>query len=278
MKSIGITGGKGMLGSDIKKLAEANGFTVRIYDLPEFDITADADIETLVADNDVIVNCAAYTAVDQAESEPELCRSVNAEAVKKIGKAAKHADKYVLHISTDFVFGDNGENALKESDSANPLSVYGATKLEGEQLLQESGCRNGIIRVQWTYGLHGKHFVSKIAELAERLDSLKVVDDQYGSPTPTTLAAQAVMCFIKGEVEGLYHFAAKGYASRYDVAKLILDKLGIEKVVSPCSSMEFSAPAERPLNSRFDCAKIDAVLDFERPEWQDALVAFLDKN
>lgn len=267
-----------MLGSDIKALAEECGYTGRIYDLPEFDITVEADLEKMVAENDFIINCAAYTAVDQAETETEICQAVNADAIGILGKVAKTADKYVLHISTDFVFGDDGCEPLIETDVPCPLGVYGATKLHGEELLELSECRHAIIRVQWTYGLHGKHFVSKIADLAERLDKLKVVDDQWGSPTPTSAVAKAVMCFIEWEIEGLYHFAAKGYASRYEVAKFILEKKGIGKGVEPCSSSEFSAPAARPLNSRFNCSKIDQVLDFERPDWQDALGDFLDKT
>lgn len=264
-----------MLGSDIIELADNLGFSTRIYDLPEFDITNDADIEAMVAENDILVNCAAYTAVDQAESEPEKCRTINALAVGKIGEVAKLANKYILHISTDFVFGDNGDRALSEDDMTNPLSMYGTSKLEGEQLLQQSGCRNAIIRIEWTYGLHGKYFVSKIIELSERLDSLQIVGDQFGAPTPTTAVARAVMCFIQEETEGLYHFAARGYGSRYDVAKFVFEKLGITKTLTPCSSTAFAAPAQRPLNSRFDCSKIDGILDFERPEWQDALEEFL---
>jgi len=278
MKTVGITGGKGMLGSDIRYLAEKHGYDVRIYDLPEFDITSEKDIVRIVSENAVIINCAAYTAVDKAESEPDICRKVNADAVGLLGRVAKSADKYLLHISTDFVFGDGGNKALDENDMTNPLGVYGCTKLEGEQLLQQSGCRNSIIRVQWTYGSYGKHFISKIAELAEKLDSLKVVDDQFGAPTPTNLVAEAVMCLIKKRAEGLYHFAAEGCASRYEVAGFIINKLGLETNLTPCSSDEFSAPAARPLNSRFNCSKIDKVLDFERPAWQEALEAFLERK
>jgi len=264
-----------MLGSDIAVLAETLGYTVNIYDLPEFDLTAHHNIESMVADNDIIINCAAYTAVDQAESEEEICRSVNADAVGFLGKTANLANKYVLHISTDFVFGDDGDCALNENSATYPLSVYGATKLQGETLLHDSECRNGIIRVQWTYGLNGQHFISKIAELANKLDSLKVVDDQYGAPTPTSSVAEAVMFFVKNEIEGLYHYAAKGYASRYEVAELIVSQLALPTLLTSCSSADFPAPAARPFNSRFDCSKIDRELDFERPDWREALKIFL---
>ena len=278
MKIVGITGGKGMLGSDVGVLAKKQGYDVRIFDLPEFDISNREDIEKIVSESDVIINCAAYTAVDKAESESDICRRVNADAVGMLGEIAKLADRYVIHISTDFVFGDKGDKPLTENAETNPLGVYGVTKLEGEQLLQHSGCRNSIIRIQWTYGQHGDHFVSKIAELAEKLDVLKVVDDQFGAPTPTTSVARALMCFVDNEIEGLYHFSAGGYASRYDVAEVILNKLNLNTSLTACSSDAFTAPAKRPLNSRFNCSKIDKVLDFERPEWRKTLEDFLVKR
>jgi dTDP-4-dehydrorhamnose reductase len=273
---IGITGGRGMLGSDIKKLAEKEGFSTSIYDLPEFDLTKQEDIEKMVSECDLIVNCAAYTAVDKAEEVPELAEAVNATAVAKLAESAKLAGKYLLHISTDFVFGDDSDTPMNEDYPTNPLSVYGATKLHGEELLVNSECRHAIIRIQWTYGTNGNHFISKIAELAEKLDQLTVIDDQIGSPTPTEYVAKAVICFIKNKTEGLYHFAAEGYASRYDVAKFIIEELNIKTPITPCLSSEFKTPAQRPKNSRFNCSKIDKVLDFKRPDWQSALKSFLN--
>jgi len=272
---IGITGGRGMLGSDIKILAEKEGFEVLIYDLPEFDLTKEKDIEKIVSECDIIVNCAAYTAVDKAEEEPELAKAINATAVAKLAESAKLADKYILHISTDFVFGDDSDRPMNEDYTTNPLSVYGATKLHGEELLINSGCRHAIIRIEWTYGTNGNHFISKIAELAEKLDQLSVIDDQIGSPTPTEDVAKAVISFIKNRTEGLYHFAAEGYASRYEVAEFIINKLNITTPIAPCSSSEFVTPAQRPKNSRFDCSKIDKVIDFKRPNWKSALSKFL---
>lgn len=267
-----------MLGSDINQLLKECGFPVQIYDLPEFDLTEKKNIEQMITANDIIINCAAYTAVDQAEKDSDLCHKINAEAVGQIGELARLAGKYVIQISSDFVFGDDGNQPLAEDFPTNPLSVYGASKLAGEDLLVSSGCRNAIIRIEWTYGLHGNHFVSKIIDIAKERDFLKVVDDQYGAPTPTKAVAMALRCFLDHEIEGLYHFAADGYASRYDVAKCILDTVGIKKNLEGCSSMEFSAPAKRPLNSRFDCSKIDKVLNFKRPDWKKALEDFLGES
>jgi dTDP-4-dehydrorhamnose reductase len=278
MTTIGITGGRGMLGSDINEKAEAAGYKVNIYDLPECDLRDEKNIEQIVGSNDIIINCAAYTAVDKAESEKDICSEINAEVPGKIGKLAAEQGKYVIHISTDFVFGDSSSEPLTEESLTNPLSIYGATKLEGEKKLAESGCRNAVIRVQWTYGKNGNHFVSKIIELAEKMPELKVVADQYGSPTPTSAAADAVLCFVRKQIEGLFHFAAEGYTNRFETAKFILNELNIDIPLSPCDSSCFPAPAKRPLNSRFDCSKIDKVLDFRRPEWKEAMKKFIAGN
>jgi len=275
MSRIAILGGKGMLGSDLAKLAESAGHEVNVFDLPEFNITRNADIRNAVSSADFIVNCAAYTAVDKAETERGTCRSVNALAVGSLAKFAKNENKYLIHISTDFVFGDESEKSLSEDDTPNPLGWYGATKLEGEKLLQSSGCRSAIVRVEWTYGRNGVNFISKFLDVAKKNPKLKVVGDQTGSPTWTADVARAIMCLLKNRTEGLYHFADAGYASRYEVAKFIMREKGIDKEITSCSSSDFPAPAQRPLNSRFNCSKIDKVIDFKRPTWQESMSAFL---
>jgi len=275
MSRIALLGGKGMLGSDLAELAESAGHEVSVFDLPEFNITQNDDIRNAVSHADVIVNCAAYTAVDKAESERETCKAVNASAVESLAKFSKKKNKYLIHISTDFVFGDESENALSEDDTPSPLSWYGITKLEGEKLLQASDCRNAIVRLEWTYGTHGVNFISKLLEAANRNPKLKVVGDQTGSPTWTADAARAIMCLIKNRTEGLYHFAADGYASRYEVAKFILREKNIDKEIISCSSSVFPTPAKRPKNSRFNCSKIDKILDFKRSSWQESMADFL---
>ncbi len=272
---LAIIGGKGMLGTDLAAVARDNGMAVKIYDLPEFDITNRNDLEKVVNSADWIVNCAAYTQVDRAESEPGICTAVNAVAVCELGKLVNRKNKYLVHISTDFVFGDTLKRPLREDDPPHPLGVYGRTKLEGERLLDDTGCRHAIMRVQWTYGKHGENFITKILSLAKKLDKLKVVDDQLGAPTHTVDMARAIMALLRKQAEGLYHFAAEGYATRYEVAAFIFKELKINIPLSPCSSDEFPAPAKRPKNSRFNCEKIDGVLDFVRPTWRDSLGSFL---
>lgn len=276
MKKLAIIG-KGMLGSDLADLASSADWKVSSYDLPEFDLTNEQQLKELVNSADCIVNCAAYTNVDKAESEQDICTAVNAAALKTLGELAVATDKYLVHISTDFVFGDLTDAPQNEDDPTNPLSVYGATKLAGEQNLLNSGCRCGIIRVQWSYGSKGNNFITKILELARKLPELKVVEDQTGAPTWTKDMARAIIDFLNNQTQGLYHFAAAGYTTRFEVAKMIVEYFKLDTKLSPCKSSEFPAPAGRPHNSKFDCSKIDKVLTFERPAWQDSLKKFFDE-
>ena len=276
MKKLAIIG-KGMLGSDVAASAKATGWNVSSYDLPEFDLTDKQQVKGLVSSADCIVNCAAYTNVDKAESEKDICTAVNADALKTLGEFAAVDNKYVVHISTDFVFGDLTDKAQKEDDPTNPLSVYGATKLAGEQNLLASGCKCAVIRVQWSYGVNGNNFITKILELAKKLPELKVVEDQTGAPTWTRDMARAIIDFLNNQTQGLYHFAAKGYTTRFEVAKAIVEHFKLDTKLSPCKSSEFPTPAGRPHNSKFDCSKIDKVLSFERPNWQDSLKKFFEE-
>ncbi|MGL4854868.1 MAG: dTDP-4-dehydrorhamnose reductase, partial [Lentisphaeria bacterium] len=246
-----------------------------VFDFPKFDITCDETLISAVSGFDTVVNCAAYTNVDKAEDEPELANEVNHLAVAKLAKLCKELEVYLIHISTDFVFDGSNDLPWQESDQAKPLSVYGETKYKGEQALLNINDQAAVIRVQWTYGNSGINFISKICDWATKLDTIKVVDDQIGSPTPTTSVAQAIVDFIEKQPAGLFHFAAEGYASRFETAKLIIETLKLPTNVIACASTEFTAKATRPLNSRFDCHKIDAILSFERPNWRDALTEYL---
>jgi dTDP-4-dehydrorhamnose reductase len=277
MKILAVLGANGMLGFDLIKKAETEGWQVKKFDLPNFDITDSAHLKHAVDSTDCIVNCAAYTNVDKAEEEKDICEAVNATAPGMLGKLAAEAGKYVVQISTDFVYGDLKNEPQSENDSPNPLSVYGQSKLDGENKLLASGCECGIIRVQWSYGINGVNFITKLAGLAARLPKLKVVEDQSGAPTWTADMASAIQCFLRKRPQGVYNFAANGYATRFDTAQVIASELGLDVELTPCSSDEFPVVATRPHNSKFNCSKIDEVLDFTRPEWQDSLRVFLKK-
>lgn len=273
-----ILGGRGMLGSDLQTVAQQRGMAVEVYDMPEFDITDDARLEAIVADSEVIVNCAAYTNVEKAESEPDLANQVNGYAVGRLGQLAKKSDTAVLHISTDFVFDGTQSTPYVETDTPKPLSVYGSSKLLGETLLTESGCRSCIIRVQWTYGQHGVNFITKILQAAKTRDSLQVVDDQVGSPTHTLQAAEIICDYLDRPdfPRGLYHLAAAGYVSRYEMTRFLFEKMGVQTPVHPCQTSDFKTAAQRPLSSRFNCEKLETLLGRKLLTWQEMLTRYLE--
>ena len=207
---IAVLGGRGMLGTDLVQQLRKEGFTPTAYDLPECDITDEAQLRKAVAGCDSIVNCAAYTNVDGAETEQALADRVNATAVRQLGQIAKDNQQWVLHISTDFVFDGFGDHPYNETDAPSPLSEYGRSKLAGERLLTATGCSCAIVRVQWTYGLHGTNFIKKLLERAKRMSELRVVDDQVGSPTATVDVARALCDLACKKPEGLLHLASQG--------------------------------------------------------------------
>jgi dTDP-4-dehydrorhamnose reductase len=264
-----------MLGTDLVAACAEQGFTVRIYDLPHFDVTDAAQMREAVRAADVVLNCAAYTDVDGAETHAERAHRVNGSAVGCLGALAREEGTWVLHFSTDFVFDGTLDRPYRETDAPNPINEYGRSKLEGEQALDESGCAHCIVRLQWTYGVHGKNFISKIVERARSGQPLRVVDDQIGAPTATTEVAKAACNLLADRVEGLFHFAGAGYASRYEVAGFVLDRLAVDVALEPCRSSEYPAPATRPLNSRFDCSRIQSVLGTVIEPWQGPLERFV---
>ena len=276
-KVIAILGGRGMLGTDLAELCRQQNYDVKIYDLPQFDITDQQQLESVVDNCDSVINCAAYTNVDGAESQAELAYKVNAEAVGRLGEIISRQNKFLLHISTDFVFDGKSDAPYTEQDQPNPISEYGRTKLEGERLLLKTGCNCCIVRVQWTYGKAGNNFVTKLLERAKTQPELKVVDDQIGSPTATTEVAK-VLCELLKKMPGeLFHFASSGYVSRYDMAKFVLDKKGINTPVLPCKTSDYKSPAARPLNSRFNCSKISDFLGITIENWQMPLSRFTEQ-
>lgn len=274
-KSITILGGRGMLGSDLAPALVRAGQQVKVLDLPEFDLTKAGDRSAALKGAQVVVNCAAFTNVDQAEERVDTARAVNGAAVGSLGAAARERGVFVVHISTDFVFDGRQTRPYLEIDPPNPINAYGRSKLEGELSLQRSGCAHAILRVQWSYGRHGANFITKILERARTGVELKVVADQFGAPTWTVDMAGTILCLIRARQEGLYHFANAGYASRFEVAEFIVRELNLPAKVTPTTSADFPLPAARPKSSRFDTAKIQAILDSPIRPWQAALAEFL---
>lgn len=243
---------------------------------------------------DVIVNAAAYTAVDKAENEPELAHIINTLAPGMLAKQARRHNAWLIHYSTDYVFDGNGNTPRAESDSCAPLNIYGKTKLEGEKLIMASGCHHLIFRTSWIYATYGNNFIKTMLRLGKERESLKVVNDQIGAPTGADLLADITAHTIRSAlqrpaVSGMYHLVADEYTSWYSYACLIFDwarqaqlQLRIQPdALLPIPSSSFITPARRPLNSRLDTSKLQNTFDLQLPHWKTGVIHMLselDKN
>ncbi len=276
-ETIAILGGRGMLGSDLDAQLQSRGYQTRVYDLPDFDLTDGEHLKAALNASDAVINCAAYTNVDGAEAAQERAFQVNAAGVGQLGRLARASGSWVLHISTDFVFSGELDRPYVESDTPHPLSAYGRSKLEGEQALKDSGCDHAVVRVQWTYGHHGTNFVKKLLERAHQQGTLKVVDDQIGSPTATVEVAKVLGILLTQRAQGLYHCASQGYVSRFEMARFVVDALDMNVPIQPCKTRDFASPAARPLNSRFNCDKLVEQLGIPMQPWQDSLRNYVEQ-
>lgn len=237
---------------------------------------------------DVIVNAAAHTAVDKAESEPELVRTINALAPAVLAREAKRGNAWLVHYSTDYVFDGSGNRPWRETDTTAPLSVYGATKLEGEQLIRQAGCRHLIFRTSWVYGARGGNFAKTMLRLAQERDRLTVIDDQIGAPTGADLLADVTAhalraAMLQPELSGLYHLVAGGETSWHGYAGFVLDharRAGVplkvaEGAIQPIPTSAFPTSAKRPHNSRLDTAKLQHAFGLNLPMWQTGVARML---
>ncbi|MES9962153.1 MAG: dTDP-4-dehydrorhamnose reductase [Candidatus Sedimenticola sp. 20ELBAFRAG] len=284
-----LLGANGQVGWALKqrlsKLGELKSCTRSDLDLNEFE-----DIRSVVSafKPNVIVNAAAYTAVDKAESEPVQARRINADAVGVLAQEAKHIDAWLLHYSTDYVFDGTKAGAYSETDLPNPLSVYGKTKLEGEELIRRSGCKHIIFRTSWVVGSHGKNFVKTILRLAQEKESIKVVNDQSGAPTSAALIAEVTREVIENLSSemwpvGIYHLAPHGEVSWHGLASFIVasvDELGVrlklnQRHINAICTDEYPAEAKRPSNSRLETSKLESLLSFNLPHWKIGMTDML---
>jgi dTDP-4-dehydrorhamnose reductase len=237
---------------------------------------------------DVIVNAAAHTAVDRAESEPELARTINALAPGVLAAEAKRLGAWLIHYSTDYVFDGSGDEPWLETDPTGPLSVYGASKLEGERLIAESGCRHLIFRTSWVYGARGGNFAKTMLRLAQERDSMKVIDDQMGAPTGAELladvSAHAIRTsLVNPDVAGLYHLVAGGETSWHGYANFVIDfarQAGVPIKVMPDAieavpTSAFPTAATRPHNSRLSTGKLTRAFGLHLPHWQVGVTRML---
>ncbi len=283
-----LTGKHGQVGFELQRALASVG-EVCAVDQPECDLVSVSAIRALVRSfkPHVIVNPAAYTAVDKAESEPELAHAINAVAPGVLGEEAAKGNAWVVHYSTDYVFDGTKLGAYTEDDLTNPQSVYGRTKRDGEIALQASGVRHVIFRTSWVVGVHGSNFAKTILRLAVERESLNVVADQHGTPTSAALLADVTAQLIRQRQRegddkfpfGLYHLVASGETNWCDYARFVVSgalALGKSLKLSPDSiraiaSSEYPLPAKRPANSRLDTQKLRSRFEVELPDWQSGI-------
>jgi|TARA_B110001450_G_scaffold243038_1_gene253933 dTDP-4-dehydrorhamnose reductase len=284
MNNILVTGGNGQLGSELKELApnyQKNNFL--FTDVKTLDITNHTAVKEFIELNNinVIINCAAYTAVDKAESEPELSNAINHLALANFAQIAKDNNIKLVHISTDYVFDGTNYKPYVETDTPNPQSVYGQTKLDGELAMQHiNPKRSIIIRTSWVYSKFGNNFVKTMLNLSKNREEINVVADQIGSPTNAADLAEAILIMlpqIKNENIELFHYSNEGICSWYDFSKAIFEIQGVLVKVNPIESKQYPTPAKRPFYSVLDKSRIKDVFQLEVPFWKDSLKSCLKK-
>ena len=282
-----VTGANGQLGNEIRIVANESSDTYIYTDVVEIeglkttllDITSLDSVRKIVKENDVecIINCAAYTNVDKAETDEAMCELLNAKAVDNLAIAMKEVNGILVHVSTDYVFGGDLYNTpCKEDQKGTPTGVYGKTKLQGERNILLSGCHHIIIRTAWLYSEFGKNFLKTMLNLTASKPELKVVFDQVGTPTYAYDLAAAIYKIVserryKGN-DGVYHYSNEGVCSWYDFTKMIAEYAGHTKCdIHPCHSEEFPSPVKRPAYSVLDKTKIKTTFGVEIPYWTDSL-------
>lgn len=277
-----VTGSNGQLGTHMRMLAPRSRHSWCFTDVDELDITSRESVLSFVTDNDIqlIVNCAAYTNVDRAESDETTALRINAEAVSYLAEAMKQVDGTLIHVSTDYVFGGNKNNTpCSEDEPSNPTGAYGRTKLAGEQAALS--CRSLIFRTAWLYSEYGKNFLLTMLNLTATKPELKVVFDQVGTPTYAGDLANAIFGIIEEESfrehQGIYHFSNEGVCSWYDFAKEIARQSGHTACnIQPCHSDEFPSPVKRPAYSVLDKTKYKQTFNRTIPYWTDSLTICLN--
>ena len=273
-----VTGANGQLGCEMQRLGTVSPNNYIFTDVAELDITnADAVMNAVKsASIDIIVNCAAYTNVDKAESDEATAELINATAVGNLAKAMKEVGGTLFHVSTDYVFGCDGNTPRTEDMPLNPLGVYGRTKLHGEQAIAESGCKALVFRTAWLYSEFGNNFLKTMMRLTAEREQLNVVFDQVGTPTYAGDLALAIFSIIEAGVyegnEGIYHFSNEGVCSWYDFAVEIATAAGNTNCrINPCHSSEFPSPVTRPPYSVLDKTKIKNTFDIDIPHWRESM-------
>lgn len=277
-KRVLVTGANGQLGREMQRLGAVLPNQYIFTDVEELDITDGQAVEQFIEEQkiNIVVNCAAYTNVDRAEDDEDMAEAINATAVCNLARAVKRVDGVLFHVSTDYVFGGDGNTPRTEDMPLNPLGVYGRTKLHGEQAIAEQGCRAIIIRTAWLYSEFGNNFLKTMLRLTGERENLNVVFDQVGTPTYAGDLAMTIFSIIEGDMyignEGIYHFSNEGVCSWYDFAQEIATAVGHTGCkITPCHSNEFPSKVTRPSYSVLDKSKIKRTFGVDIPHWRESM-------
>ena len=274
-----VTGYAGQLGFDTVRELEARGVECRGVDLEDFNLTDAKAVKDYVQSYrpDAVVHCAAYTGVDRAESQPEVCAAVNGMGTLNVARAALSVGAKMVYISTDYVFSGAGDAPWEEDDPYGPLNVYGMSKVQGEDAVRSLMTRFFILRSSWVFGKNGNNFVRTMLRLGREKKEIRVVCDQVGSPTYSRDLARVICDLLPTEKYGIYHVRNEGYISWYDFACMIMEKAGLHCRVIPVPPSEYPTPARRPLNSRLSGARLIAAGIRPMPSVGDALDRYLEE-
>jgi len=274
-----VTGAGGQLGADVVRLAKDKGWQVYGYARNELDVTDLEAARRIVSGvkPDAVIHAAAYTKVDQAETEQDEAYRVNAAGTRNIALAAEEAGARLCYVSTDYVFDGTADQPYREYDQPHPLSVYGKSKLAGEEFVRSLSSKYFIVRTAWVYGEHGQNFVKTMLRLAREQDELRVVHDQIGSPTYTVDLAEFLLELVRTDYYGIYHATNTGSCSWYEFAQAIFAEAGIDVKVDPITTDQFPRPAKRPKYSVLDHMAIRAHGLTDLRHWREALRAYFHR-
>lgn len=277
MNNILVTGSTGQLGSDVVKELLKRGYSTLSPNRSELNLCSEDNIRNYILNSncEAIVHCAAYTQVDKAEDEKDLCIKINATATKHIAKCAKILDIPMIYISTDYVFDGTKDGEYTENDETNPINIYGESKLAGEKYVQEILDKYYIVRTSWVFNINGKNFIETMLRLSKANNQLSIVNDQIGSPTYTKDLSRLLVDMLETSKYGLYHATNEGYCSWYEFADTIFKLANINIDIKAINSNEYASRAKRPLNSKLSKDKLIEYGFKPLPHWEDALKDYL---